>query len=99
MKDTSMTTPFYIIRKAGFKDSYLTAMSTDQETQKLKASFGYVNDSIRFGTLTEAQAVAKVLCSKRSGLVLAAYEVLVGCVDDKVLDHTEGGAVVWSTDD
>jgi hypothetical protein len=54
MKDTNMTTPFYIIRKAGFKDSYLTAMSTDQETQKLKASFGYVNDSIRFGTLTEA---------------------------------------------
>lgn len=49
--------------------------------------------------MTEAQAVAKVLCSKRSGLVLAAYEVLVGSVDDEVLDHTGGGAVVWSTED
>lgn len=101
MNNSNMTTttPFYIIRKAGFNDSYLAAMSTDYSTQMLVAQFSYVDDSIRFSTLTEAQEVARVLCSKRSGLPAVVYEVLIGVIDDPALDHTQGGAVIWSTED
>lgn len=97
MEDNTPT--FYIIRKADSLNSYLTTFTTDMKTGQLNIQFGYIANCQRFSALTEAQAIAKALCSKRSGLPDASYEVLIGMLDGGTLGHTVAGAVIWSTED
>lgn len=90
---------FYIIRKANQRNQYLTAFTTSPQSGLLDIQFGYVNDSLKIDTLTEAQAVAKALQSKRADLPECTYEVLFGLLDDPKGGHTYAGAVIWSTED
>lgn len=80
-------------------NSYLTSFTTDVTTGRLKFMFGYVDNSQHFEALTEAQAIAKVLCGKRSSLDPATYEVLLGMKSGPYGERTMAGAVIWTTED
>lgn len=90
---------FYIIRAANANNCYLSDFSTDSATMQLKFELGYVGHSKRFSQLTEAQAIAKSMLSKRSGLEYSAYEVLLGFSTASAPNMTLAGAVIWSTED
>lgn len=98
-QETQQPDTFYIIRAVGTKNCYLSDFSTDIASMTLKFELGYVGHSKRFSQLTEAQAIAKSMLSKRSGLTYSAYEILLGFATANMPDMTLAGAVIWSTED